>query len=102
MTWQDSEVILLFKKGDIANIENYGPISLLSIFYKLLTTIILNRLTNKFDFYQPVEQAGFRKGYSMTDHLQVVHTLIEKTTEYNILLHMAFIDYHKAFDSIET
>jgi hypothetical protein len=28
-------------------------------------------------------------------------TVIEKTIEYNIPLHLAFVDYHKAFDSIE-
>lgn len=100
--WHNAEVILLFKKGDIANMENYRPISLLSHLYKLLTKIITNRLTRKFDFYQPVEQAGFRKGFGTTDHLQTIHNLIEKSAEYNIPLHMAFIDYHKAFDSIET
>lgn len=100
--WQNAEVILLFKKGDNSNIENYRPISLLSHLYKLLTRIITNRLTNKFDAYQPVEQAGFRKGFSTIDHLQAIRTLIEKTTEYNIPLHLAFVDFHKAFDSIET
>lgn len=72
-----------------------------SIFYKLLTRIITD-LINKFDFYQPVEQAGFRRGYSTVDHLQLMHMLIEKTTEYNIPLHLAFVDYQKAFDSVET
>ena len=28
--------------------------------------------------------------------------LIEKTTEYSIPLYMAFVDYEKAFDSIES
>jgi Reverse transcriptase (RNA-dependent DNA polymerase) len=36
------------------------------------------------------------------DHLQTIRSLIEKTSEYNIPIHMAFIDFHKAFDSIET
>jgi len=100
--WQNAEIILLFKKGDRANMENYRPISLLSIFYKLLTKIITNRLTQKFDFYQPIEQAGFRKGFSTTDHIQTLRTLIEKCNEYNIPLHLAFVDYQKAFDSFET
>jgi len=99
--WQCAEVILFFKKGDRENIENYRPISLLSIFYKLLTKIITNRLAQKFDFYQPIEQAGFRKGFSTTDHIQMLRTLIEKCNEY-IPLHLAFVDYQKAFDSIET
>ncbi|KAM0735271.1 LINE-1 retrotransposable element ORF2 protein [Formica fusca] len=101
-SWQNAEVILLFKKGDCTNMENYRPISLLSIFYKLLTKIITNRLSQRLDFYQPVEQAGFRKGYSTIDHIQAVRTLVEKCTEYNVPLHLAFVDYQKAFDSIET
>lgn len=100
--WYNSEVILLFKKGDRTNIENYRPISLLSHLYKVLTKILTNRLTAKLDFYQPVEQAGFRKGYSTIDHLYTVKTLIEKCTEYNVPVHMAFVDFHKAFDSVET
>lgn len=100
-TWNNAEVILLHKKGDITNIENYRPISLLTHLYKLLTKIITNRLTNKLDFYQPPEQAGFRKGYSTIDHLQTIRNLLEKATEYNIPLYLAFIDYEKAFDTIE-
>lgn len=100
--WKNAEVILLHKKGDIANIENYRPISLLSHIYKLLTRIITNRLGAKLDAYQPVEQAGFRKGFSTIEHLQTIRTVVEKTIEYNIPLHLAFVDYHKAFDSVET
>lgn len=99
--WYNSEVILIFKKGDNTNIENYRPISILSHLYKLLTKIITNRITNKLDFYQPVEQAGFRKHFSTTDHLHTIRTLIEKCTEYNVPLHVAFVDFQKAFDSVE-
>lgn len=49
--WQNAEIILLFKKGDCTNMENYRHISLLSVFYKLLTKIITNRLNQKLDFY---------------------------------------------------
>ena len=85
--WRNADVTILFKKGDSTNIEYYRPISLLSVLYKLLPKIIANRLTNKLELYQPIEQAGFRKGYSTIDHIQVVRTLIEKCTEYNIPLH---------------
>ena len=64
--------------------------------------IITKRNTNKLDFYQPVEQAGFRSGYSTNDHLQVMRTLIEKCNEYKIGIVLIFIDFEKAFDSVET
>lgn len=100
-TWKNAQVVLLYKKGDKLKIDNYRPISLLPHPYKLLTKIITNRLTNKLDNYQPSEQAGFRKNYSTIEHIQTLNTLIEKCTEYNVPIHLAFIDYHKAFDSIE-
>ncbi|XGW07248.1 hypothetical protein V3C99_017076 [Haemonchus contortus] len=50
---------------------------------------------------QPAEQAGFRRNYSTIDHIHVIRQLIEKSTEYNIPLYFAFIDYFKAFDSVE-
>lgn len=42
--WKVAEVIILFKKLDNANMENYRPIYLLSHLHKLLTLIITNRL----------------------------------------------------------
>ena len=53
------------------------------------------------DENQPPEQAGFRKSFSTTDHVQVMNELIERAVEYNFPLYIAFIDYSKAFDSIE-
>ena len=100
--WENAVITLLHKKGDITKLENYRPISLLSTLYKLFMKIIAKRNTRKLDFYQPVEQAGFRSGYSTNDHLQVVRTLIEKCNQYKIGIALAFIDYEKAFDSVET
>ncbi|MEG7522153.1 MAG: reverse transcriptase domain-containing protein, partial [Chromatiales bacterium] len=53
-------------------------------------------------FLQPREQAGFRSRYSTTDHIHVVNRLKEKCREYNIPLCLAFVDYEKSFDSVQT
>ncbi|CAG9840233.1 unnamed protein product [Diabrotica balteata] len=51
--------------------------------------------------YEPKEQAVFRAGYGTNDHLHTIKILIEKCIEYNIPLVLAFVDYEKAFDSVE-
>ena len=100
-TWKNASVIILHKKGDKTDIKNYRPISLLPVIYKVFSKIILGRMRNTLDERLSREQAGFRPGYSTIDHIQVVSQLQEKANEYNIPLCFAFIDYEKAFDSIE-
>ncbi len=100
--WSRSVVVLFFKKGDNTLLKNYRPISLLSHAYKLFSRVITNRLTRRFDDFQPPEQAGFWKGYSTIDHIHTLRQVIQKTEEYNLPLCLAFVDYEKAFDSIET
>lgn len=95
-------VVLFFKKGDKALLKNYRPISLLSHIYKLFSRVILNRLAQKFDDFQPPEQAGFQKGYRTIDHIHTLRQVIQKTEEYNQPLCLAYVDYEKAFDTVET
>lgn len=81
--WKSSNTILLFKKGDIRDIQNYRPISLTSHLSKLFYKVISNRINIKLEENQPLEQAGFRKNCSTITHMQTVRELIQKTNEYN-------------------
>ena len=89
------------QEGDIKDINNYRPISLISHTSKLFSKVLLNRIERTLDENQGREQAGFRKGYSTTDHLHVINQLVEKCNEFSIPLCLAFVDYEKAFDSVE-
>lgn len=100
-SWNNAAITLIHKKGDIRNLDYYRPISLLSHMYRLFTRVIVNRLEKKLEFYQPREEAGFRSGFSTNDHLQTLKTVIEKCNEYRKPLILTFVDYEKAFDSIE-
>ena len=72
-----------------------------AIIVPLVSKILTNRLEKILDENQPREQAGFRSGYSIMDHLHTMNQLIKKTSEYNIPLCLAFVDYEKAFGSVE-
>ena len=99
--WKEAKMIILHKKGDVRDIKKYRPVSLLSHMYKLFTRILQKWMERVLDENQPREQAGFRKGYSTVDHLQKINQLIEKCNEFKRPLCIGYIDYEKAFDSIE-
>ena len=105
-TWKEANMVIFFKKGNRKCIKDYRPICFqskyLSNMYKLFTKIIKTRLEKKLDENQPREQAGFRSKYSTTDHIHAINQLKEKCREYNIPLCVAFVDYEKAFDSVQT
>ena len=72
-----AKVIPIFKKGDDFIPSNYRPISLLSVFGKLLEKIIYRRLKPFLDKFKIIYkyQFGFRTNHSAS------HALID-TTEY--------------------
>ncbi len=68
---------------------------------EMFTKLLETRITPMIEQQQPRVQAGFRKHYSTIDHLHTINQLIEKSQEYQQELHLAFIDYTKAFDSLD-
>ena len=71
------------------------------LLYKLLAILLQQRLTPTLNEQLSKEQAGFRKGFSTIDHLHTLTQIQEKAAEWQIPLWTCFIDYEKAFDSIE-
>ena len=100
-SWKESAVKVLFKKGDPKQPENYRPITLLSILYKIFSRMLGSRIKAILDREQSSDQAGFRPGYSVDDHLFTVVMLIEKMNEYQQPLWICAVDFRKAFDTVE-
>ena len=49
----------------------------------------------------PDVQAGFRKGIGTTEQITNIHWIIEKAREFQKNIYFYFIDYAKAFDSMD-
>jgi hypothetical protein len=70
---------------------------------KIYSTIINNRLQEWIEEHNLTGeyQAGFKRGYSTIDHMFTLLALIQKQFSFNRKLYVAFVDFEKAFDSIE-
>ena len=90
-------------KGDKSEPKNYRPITLLSCLGKIFTSILNSRLCKYLDELLIINenQAGFRHGYSTNDHIFSLYALFELLKLKKKKLHCAFIDFQRAFDSIQ-
>ena len=101
--WSVGNIIPIYKqKGDVTDPVNYRPITLLSCMGKLFTCIINNRLQTYSEKYEKLSQcqAGFRKGFSTTDHIFVLHILLNLLNYKRKKLFCGFIDLKRAFDTV--
>ena len=80
--------------------KNYRPITLLNVAYKILATILCNKLSEIMEGKLGEYQTGFRPNRSTVDNIFTLRQTYEKCCEHNIELHSAFIDFNQAFDSI--
>ena len=79
--------------------SNYHKIALISRASKVMLKILQARLQQYMNWELPV-QAGFRKGRGSTDQIANIHWIIEKAREFQRNIYFHFIDYTKAFDSV--
>jgi len=99
--WKHGYIIKMPKKGDMKECKNWRGITLLSIPGKVFNRVILERMKDKVDKHLRDEQAGFRKERSCTDQIATLRTIIEQSLEWNSSLYITFVDFEKAFDSID-
>jgi hypothetical protein len=90
----------VYKKGDKTDCSNYRGISLFSTTYKILSNILLSRLTPYAEEIIGDHQCGFRHNRSTTDHLFSIRQILETKWEYKEAVHQLFIDFRKAYDSV--
>ena len=91
-SWTEGVIISIHKKGNKGAVDNFRGITLLSVFGKLFTRVLNNRLTFWAESYGILieEQGGFREERSTIDNIFVLHSLINLVTEKGGKVYTAF------------
>lgn len=61
----------------------------------------MERLRGPVDLSFRDQQAGFRPGRSCTDQITTLQIIVEQSIEWNSPLYVNFVNYKKAFDSLD-
>ena len=76
---KQSIIVPIYKKGDKTDCSNYRGISLLSTTYKILSSVLLSRLTPYAEQIIGDHQCGFQHSRSTTDHIYCIPQILKKT-----------------------
>jgi len=97
-----SKVIPILKRGDIHNIENYRPISILPLFDKIFEKIVHKRLMKYLDDQNILftSQFGFQKGKSTADAVLKLTNEIHTARMNKEVCCAILLDLAKAFDTV--
>lgn len=101
--WKHGHLIKLPKKGNLKECSNWRGITLLSVPGKVFSRILLERIKTEVEKEHVLrdEQAGFRQERSTTDQIATLRNIIEQSLEWNTTLYTIFVDFEKAFDSVD-
>ena len=99
--WKRLVFILIPKKGNTKECSNYHSITLISHASKAMLKILQARLQQYVNHELPDVQAGFRKDRGTRDQIANIHWIIKKAREFQKNIYFCFIDYAKAFDSLD-
>ena len=96
-------IVPIFKSGNPNDIQNYRGITLINIFGKLYSQVLLNRLSKWAERHNVLSknQLGLQRGKSTVECIFLLNSIVSKVINSGDKLYCCFIDYEKAFDRID-
>ena len=99
--WGISSIVPIPKKGDLTIPENYRGISLTQTVEKVYYRLLLNRFRPELEKILRPNQNGFRPLRSTSSQILARRRIIEELRNHQKEAAIIFIDFKKAFDSVD-
>ena len=101
--FKESQTILLYKKDDPLQLENYRPICLAITISKLWTALLANCIAEYADHFDILSysQEGFRARHNTIRQLQLVQNILTDAKMTVQDLYVMFVDFSSAFNTID-
>ena len=96
-----SVISLIHKKGEKDLLKNYRPISLTNSDYKIIAFIFAKRLQKIIGNLISKDQSAYVKGRYIGENARLILDIFEYCNENNEDGILVFLDFEKAFDSVE-
>ena len=94
-------ITLLPKKGDLADISNWRPVSLLNTDYKIFAKLLASRLKFCIGHVIARDQSYCVPGRSIYDNINLIRDIMFYANVENIPLAVLNLDQKKAFDNVD-
>ncbi|GBG90778.1 hypothetical protein CBR_g51285 [Chara braunii] len=96
----EATIILLHKKGDLTDIRNWRPGSLLSAAYKLYAKILANRMTKPLPSLIHPTQTGFVPGREILTNAIMAREVLHRAADTVPPVAVLLLDFEKAYDRV--
>ena len=93
--------IFIVQKNDPLSLDNYRPITLLNVDTKLIAYTLAQRLKPVLSKIINSDQNGYVKNRYIGFNIRQIQDIIDYSETFNIDGALLFIDFSKAFDSLE-
>lgn len=100
-TQRQSVISLVFKKGEKNSLKNYRPISLTNTDYKIIAFVFAKRLQKILKDIINDNQTAYIKGRYIGENNRLILDIFEFCESENVGGILLFLDFEKAFDSVE-
>ncbi|GKU90798.1 hypothetical protein SLEP1_g4749 [Rubroshorea leprosula] len=95
-----SFIVLVPKVENPVQIEEYRPISLIGVIYKILAKLLANRLKKVLENVIGEQQMAFLKGRQLMDGVVIANEVIDEVKKKKKKAFLFKIDFEKAYDKV--